>query len=284
MPEARIHPATSIGPVHLTVRDLARGVEFYREGLGFQIARRDERVAVLGAGGPELLVLHESAGAARPSRATGLYHFAILVPSRASLAAALAHMSEAGVRLDGASDHSVSEALYLSDPEVNGIEVYRDRPRNEWPISEGRVRMGSAPIDLDALLAEPGGCEARGAGLPADTRIGHIHLAVADLEASRHFYIDVLGFDETGRYGSGALFVSAGGYHHHVAANIWETAGAPPAPEGAAGLEHFTIRVPDAAERDRVAARLNAAGIPFERTEEGVLAKDPAGIGVMIGA
>ena len=271
-----IDPGTSIGAVHLTVRDRARCVTFYRDRLGFQLHGDENDRARLGAGGIDLLVLHESPTAARPGRATGLYHFAILVSSRAGLARSLARLITTRTQISGASDHLVSEALYLSDPEGNGIEIYRDRPRSEWPYSEGKVRMASDPIDLSELLAEPGGDEAPEAGLAPDTRIGHVHLRVSDIDEARGFYVDTLGFEETARYGA-ALFMAAGGYHHHIGVNTWESRGAPSPPEGATGLRYFVVRVPDAAELERVASRVRDLGAVVEENSEGILARDPSG-------
>jgi catechol 2,3-dioxygenase len=186
--------------------------------------------------------------------------------------------------LQGAADHLVSEALYLADPEGNGIELYRDRPREEWIRDAGGVRMATDPLDVEALLAEGGAASEPWAGLPEGTRMGHIHLRVAEIPATERFYRDVLGFDLTARYGDSASFFSAGGYHHHIAANTWGSAGAPPLPAGALGLREFTVALPNQAELKRVAARIQAAGIPMDetadgmdKTADGILVKDPAG-------
>ena len=273
---ADIDPAAAIGAVHLTISDLARSIEFYESRLGFQVHRRDDRTAWLGAGGPDLLILSQCETAPRVRATTGLYHFAILVPTRADLARSLRLLVATGTVLQGAADHGVSEALYLADPDGNGIEIYRDRPRAEWPYAGGQLRMGADPIDLDALLGETTEADRQGR-LAAGTVIGHVHLHVARLEDAERFYVGILGFQLTQRYGPSALFVSAGGYHHHVGLNTWAGVGAPPPPPGAIGLRHFVVRLPSAAAVEEVAGRLRAASIPIEPAEDGILARDPSG-------
>lgn len=278
-----IHPATSIGAVHLSVRDLERALAFYRERLGFAVQHREASVAHLGAGGPTLLVLVGDADARALRGTSGLYHFAVLLPSRPALAAALRHLAREGTPLQGASDHGVSEALYVADPEGNGIEIYRDRPRAEWPRDGSRIAMATDALDVDDLLAEPAPA-GNGGALPPGTLIGHVHLHVADIAAAEAFYCGVLGFDLTTRYGSSASFVSAGGYHHHVAFNTWAGRGAPSPPPGAAGLRHFEVRLPDQAARELVVERLRAAGVPIRETAGGLLVRDPSGNGVALTA
>ena len=273
---ADIDPAAAIGAVHLTISDLARSIEFYESRLGFQVHRRDDRTAWLGAGGRDLLILSQCETAPRVRATTGLYHFAILVPTRADLSRSLRRLVATGTVLQGAADHGVSEALYLADPDGNGIEIYRDRPRAEWPYAGGQLRMGADPIDLDALLGETTAADREGR-LAAGTVIGHVHLHVARLEDAERFYVGILGFQLTQRYGPSALFVSAGGYHHHVGLNTWAGVGAPPPPPGAIGLRHFVVRLPSAAAVEEVAGRLRAASIPIEPAEDGILARDPSG-------
>ena len=240
-----IDPGARIGAVHLTVADLGRLVSFYEARLGLTVRQRDSRTAWLGAGGPDLLVLHESATARRVPGTTGLYHFAVLVPTRRDLARSLRRLVDTSTTLQGVADHGVSEALYLGDPEGNGIEIYRDRPRADWPVVAGQLRMGTDPLDLDGLLSE---LEAEGPtsteAMPGETTIGHVHLQVADLDAAEQFYAGTLGFELRQRFGRSASFFGAGGYHHHVGANIWAGAGAPPPPPGAPGLDHFEIVLP----------------------------------------
>jgi catechol 2,3-dioxygenase len=269
-----IDAATHIGAVHLTIRDLDRSIRFYEAHLGFSLHRRDDRTAWLGAGGPDLLVLSQCDKAPRVRGTTGLYHFAILVPSRADLARALRRLVETETVMQGAADHLVSEALYLADGDGNGIEIYRDRPRAEWPFVNGQLRMAADPVDFDGLLAEPGGMG--GGGLARGTVIGHVHLHVARLDEAQHFYVDVLGFELMQRYGPSALFVSAGGYHHHIGLNTWAGVGAPPPPPGAIGLQHFDVVLPNEAAVAAIADRVAEAGIPTEPVDLGLLVHDPA--------
>jgi catechol 2,3-dioxygenase len=270
----RIDPAARIGAVHLTISDLGRSVRFYESHVGFVLHRREERTAWLGAGRADLLVLSQSETAPRVRGATGLYHFAILVPSRADLARALRRLVDADTVMQGAADHGVSEALYLADPDGNGIEIYRDRARTEWPSVAGQLRMGADPLDLDGLLAEAR--SGNGAGLAAGTVIGHVHLHVSRLAEAERFYVDVLGLDLMQRYGPSALFVSAGGYHHHIGLNTWAGVGAPPPPPGAIGLRHFDVLLPDAAALLDVERRLTAAAVPIEPAADGFIVRDPS--------
>src|SRR3954449_1115751 len=247
---------TRMGAVRLTVGDLDGVRDFYRDAIGLSEVDRADGVVRLGTNGDSLVELTGNPDAPpRPRGTSGLFHLAILVPTRADLARALQRVAESGWRLSGASDHLVSEALYLSDPEGNGIELYRDRPREEWPVRDGVLQMDTLPLDLDGVLGElrP---EDAGAGMPAGTRIGHVHLNVGDLSAAEAFYFGVLGFDITVRGYPGALFVSAGGYHHHLGLNTGAGEGAPPPPAGSRGLRQFEIRLPSpgalAAEQDRL--------------------------------
>jgi len=198
------------------------------------------------------------------------------MPSRVELARILRHYIQASGRLQGAADHLVSEALYLADPEDNGIELYRDRPRQEWVHDAGGIRMVTDPLDVEGLIAEIEEPAETWPGLPDGARMGHVHLRVADIPAAEHFYHDVLGFHITARYGDSATFFAAGGYHHHIATNIWGSAGAPPPPANAAGLREFHLTLPDQTELKRVAARIFAAGIPMEETVDGIHVRDPS--------
>ena len=272
-----IDPATRIGAVHLTISDLRRSVRFYETHLGFAVHRRTGRTAWLGAGGPDLLILSQCESAPRVRGTTGLYHFAMLVPSRGDLARALRRLVATDTVMQGAADHGVSEALYLADEDGIGIEIYRDRPRDQWPIVDGRLCMGADPVDLDALLEEAGSERAEsGAGLSGGTVIGHVHLHVSRLDAAQAFYVDLLGFELMQRYGPSALFVAAGGYHHHIGLNTWAGVGAPPPPPGAIGLKHFALVLPNAEALGAVAARVRAAGVTPEPIEDGLLIHDPA--------
>jgi catechol 2,3-dioxygenase len=273
---ASIDPATAIGAVHLTISDLDRSIRFYESHLGFTVHDRRDGVARLGAGGPDLLVLSQCQAAPRVRGTSGLYHFAILVPTRVDLARSLRRLVQTDTVMQGFADHGVSEALYLGDPDGNGIEVYRDRPRVEWPYSAGQLSMGVDPLDLDELLAELDHRDDSGEGLSPATTMGHVHLHVAHLPAAEAFYVGLMGFEVMQRYGSGALFVSAGGYHHHVGLNTWAGVGAPPAPPGAIGLRHFVVRLPGESVRSTIVDRVRAAGIAVEAADGGVLVRDPA--------
>jgi catechol 2,3-dioxygenase len=279
-----IHPGTTIGSVHLAVRDLERSVEFYQDRLGFSARQAEGGSVALGVGGPGLVVLWESPGAALVKGTTGLYHFAVLVPSRLQLARTLEHLLDADTRITGASDHLVSEALYLDDPDGNGIEIYRDRPRGEWPHENGELRMATLALDFTGLMSELRGHEQRWTGLPGETTIGHIHLHVSDLDEARHFYGDVLGFEKTTTLGHSALFLSAGGYHHHIGLNTWAGVGAPPPPPGAIGLRHFVVHVPEEAEIHRIAGRAQEAEVAVERSDAGLSFRDPSSNAVIVSA
>jgi catechol 2,3-dioxygenase len=271
-----IAAATRMGAVHLTVADLARSLEYYRESIGLAVLAQEDGRATLGAGTTRLLELVEVPGAQPAPGRTGLFHFALLLPDRVSLARWVAHAVRTRVRLAGASDHYVSEAIYLSDPDRHGIEIYADRPRELW---EGEVaqRMGTDPLDLDGLLGELDDPESAAfEGQPGGTVMGHVHLQVAHIPPSVEFYRDVLGFDLMAEYGGQAAFLSAGGYHHHVGANTWRSGGAgPPAPDAAA-LRRFEIVLPDEAERERIVEHLASAGQPVEQGADGPLARDPS--------
>jgi catechol 2,3-dioxygenase len=270
-----IDPRTSIGAVHLTISDLRRSVRFYETHLGFTVHRRDDRSAWLGAGAADLLILTQCETAPRVRGTTGLYHFAILVPSRADLGRSLRRLVATDTIMQGAADHGVSEALYLADEDGIGIEIYRDRPRDQWPVADGHVRMGADPFDLETLLEEAGRADSA-AGLPPRTVIGHVHLHVSRLDEAQTFYVDLLGFELTQRYGPSALFVAAGGYHHHIGLNTWAGVGAPPPPPGAIGLKHFVVSLPHTAALEAVVSRLSAAGAAPEAVDGGLLIRDPA--------
>jgi catechol 2,3-dioxygenase len=269
---AELAPATTMGAVHLTVADLGRSVDYYRAQIGLEVLAEQKGTAVLGAGDRKLLVLHEEPGARPADGYSGLYHFALLVPGRRDLACWLAHAARERVALTGLSDHAVSEAIYLRDPDGHGIEIYGDRPREQW---EGRVLelMTTIPLDTHDLLSEldDPATEAFD-GLPDGTLMGHVHLRVAEIESTVDFYRDV-GFDLMAQLGRQAAFMAVGGYHHQLGANTWESAGRPQPPPGHANLRHATIVLPDTTERDRVLDRVSGR----RDTESGPMVEDPSG-------
>jgi catechol 2,3-dioxygenase len=274
---AAIAADTTVGPVHLTVADLERSLAYYEQSIGLRVLERGESRAVLGVGGRELLVLVEEHGARPAAGFTGLYHFALLLPRRRQLAAWLAHAARDRVPLVGLSDHFVSEALYLSDPDGHGIEIYWDRPREQW---EGQVadRMTTLPLDVDDLVRElDDPAREPFEGLPDGTVMGHVHLKVADVPEALAFYRDGLGLALMAQLGRRAAFLAAGGYHHHIAVNSWESAGAAAAPAGTAKLRRATVVLPDAAERDHTLARLSAAGYPVGDDGTDAVVVDPSG-------
>ncbi|HEX9068165.1 MAG TPA: VOC family protein [Ktedonobacterales bacterium] len=280
---AKMDPRARIGEVHLTITNLDQSLAYYQDRIGLRLHGRDGAVARMGAGGPDLLVLHENPEARRAPRTTGLYHFAILVPTRRDLGLVIEHIATTRTPLQGVADHLVSEALYLGDPDGNGIEIYRDRPRSEWNYDGSTVRMASDPLDFDGILGElerePGTWD----GLPTGTTIGHVHLEVSRIPETQAFYHDVLGFDVMAQW-HGALFVSAGGYHHHLGLNTWKGVGLPPAPEEAIGLKYFTVELSSQDEVKRVAERVSAAGHPIEWQGETPVARDPSGHRIMLRA
>jgi catechol 2,3-dioxygenase len=268
---ADLPPDTRMGAVHLTVADLDRSLAYYESQIGLRVHAREDGHARLGTGGEDLLVLTEEPGAKPADGYSGLFHFALLVPERIDLARWLAHAARDRVALSGLSDHYVSEAIYLRDPDHHGIEIYADRSRELW---EGQVglRLTTLPLDTNDLLStledplsEPFD------GLAGGTVMGHVHLCVADVEQAVDYYRDRVGFGLMAQLGDQAAFLSAGGYHHHLGANTWQSAGRPYAPEGYARLTQMTIVLPDEAARDALAERLG-----------GSEALDPSGIPIAL--
>lgn len=271
---AEIPADTRLGAVHLTVADLDRSVDYYAQEIGLAVRERGEDRAALGTGGEDLLVLVEEPGAEPADGFSGLYHFALLVPERADLARWLVHAARDRVQLVGMSDHFVSEALYLRDPDRHGIEIYADRPRELWA---GQVwqRMTSLPLDADDLVSvldDPESAEFD--GLPQGTMMGHVHLRVSEVAPTVAFYGDALGFALMAQLGAHAAFLSAGGYHHHLGANTWESAGAAQAPSGYASLRHATLVLPNAESRDELVVR---GGGAVGEVDGAPVIRDPSG-------
>ena len=273
-------PETHIGAVHLSVTNLTGTSAFYRDVLGFRGGERDGAMRLSASGEPPHdLVLHPAPAGAARLRTAGLYHVAILLPSRAHLAQGLRRLIDAGAPIEGASDHAVSEAVYLHDPEGNGIEIYADRSRDRWPVRGGSLEMTTKALDLEDLFRSGTG---RWQGMPPGTRIGHIHLRVNDLARAEEFYAGILGFEVMLRGYPGALFLAAGGYHHHIGLNTW--AGVlPPVDPAGPGLRYFTVQVPDAQAREAAVSRARAAGVDRKPADAGgILLHDPDGIAVVL--
>jgi catechol 2,3-dioxygenase len=260
------------------VTDIDRMTGFYRDAIGLeQMDVSDDQVR-LGLDGRALIELIDRPGSTpRPYGTTGLFHLAVVVPNRVELARAIRRVVDAGWGFTGASDHLVSEAMYLDDPEGNGIEIYRDRPRDQWRESNGQLEMATLPLDIDGVLGELSEDAAAPGPMATGTRMGHVHLQVAELVETEEFYVGKLGFEVTVRGYPGALFVSAGGYHHHLGLNTWAGPGAPPAPSGSRGLRSFEIVVPDAAELARIEKRLELTGTEMTRHGDGLQVPDPSG-------
>jgi len=274
-------PCTYVGQVSLKVRDLDRALRFYRDVIGFKVLTQTGASATLTADGRTALLTVERPEDAAPKqgRTTGLYHFALLLPTRADLARIVKHFARIGLRF-GSSDHLVSEALYLSDPDGNGIEIYRDRDPSEWNWKRGEVEMAVDPLDFRDLVGL--GDDKPWDGLPVGTLMGHIHLHVSELGPAERFYADGLGFEVVNRFGSQALFLSTGGYHHHIGLNTWNGVGAPRPAANSVGLRSFTLIYPDEAARER--AVLNLRNLGAEVTEQGgaFAASDPSGNRILL--
>ncbi len=274
----RLPESTRLGPVRLQVADLERSVAFYEGTLGLRTLRRDGSRAELAAHGDEATIVElREHPAARPMAGRGrlgLFHFAILLPDRASLGRFVRHLAERGIRA-GAGDHLVSEAFYLQDPDGLGIEVYADRPREMWRRIGRELMVATDPVDVDALLRVAG--DARWTGMPAGTTIGHVHLHVGDIDGAAAFFSEALGFDRmTWRY-PGALFLGAGGYHHHLGTNTWAGAGAKPPADDDARLLEWTVELPDASTVAAAERSLSGAGHPADREGGDLVTRDPWG-------
>ncbi len=281
-----IHPQTGIGYVSLTVANLDNQIQFYEKALGFKVHWRKEKQAGLGAGGADLLILNETPDLKKYRGVTGLYHFAVLFPNRRELAIAMARLFALKVR-NSPTDHIMTKTTYLDDPEGNGIELYCESPEDgTWTMKDGKYETrradgswsdGREPLDVEALFKHLTEEDRLDSPIPPETKMGHIHLHVRDIPEALDFYHSILGFDVMGHAKEFQMaFVSAGGYHHHIGLNTWQGVGAPPPPDDAVGLRHFTVDLPNQPALDEVIARVNAAGIPSNQTDEGLLLLDPS--------
>lgn len=266
-------PMTFARNVNLKVQNLERSLLFYKEVVGFKVLEQTERTASLTADGKTVLLNLDQPEDIVPKtgRTTGLYHFALLLPERADLANIVQHFSEIGLRI-GSSDHLVSEALYFSDPDGNGIEIYTDRPASDWNWTNNEVNMAVDPLDFNDLLSVKR--DHPWIGLPAQTVMGHIHLHVSELAKTEEFYTKGLGFDVVCRYGSQALFISTGKYHHHIGLNTWNGVGAPPPAANRTGMKSYTLMLPSQEKRIEIVERLKEIGAPVTK---GFMTEDPSG-------
>lgn len=292
--EFSIHPATKIGYVSLTVASLENQVEFYQKVLGFQLHWREGNKAGLGAGGADLLRLTEEPNLKKYRRVTGLYHFAVLFPDQRELARAVARLFALKYR-NHPTDHIMTKTTYLDDPEGNGIELYAESPEDGiFKIengdfvtrrADGSLSDGREPLDVDVLFSHLKEDDRLDVSVPPETRVGHVHLHVRNVQEAVGFYHGVIGFDVMGISSTfQAAFVSAGGYHHHLGLNAWQGEGAPPPPADAVGLRFFTVKLPDQEALDEVVQRVEKAGIPANQIEDGLLVYDPSQNGVLLAA
>jgi len=279
-PAVALPPEARIGRVAIRVDDAERVIPFYRDAVGCAVDRDGDTVSLHAGDGRELVRLVEDPNAGpRPRTAAGLFHVAIRLPDRKGLGDALARLRGSSFELAGASDHLVSEALYLTDPAGNGVELYRDRPRDTWTRPrEGQVEMDTLPLDVESLAEAGTGAAIE--RLPDGTDVGHVHLEVSDLDASTAFYRDGLGFALTTDEYPGARFLAAGGYHHHVGLNVWNRRSTPVGDHE--GLDWFEVVLPDAESREAVLAWLTDAGHDRRADRDVPTAIDPDGLGVRL--
>ena len=275
-------PNTYVGHVNIKVQDLDRSLTFYQEVLGFQILEQTDKTVKLTTDGKTSVLSIEQPENVVPKqgKTTGLYHFALLLPKRSDLADIVHHFMNIGIQY-GSSDHLVSEALYLADPDGNGIEIYIDRDPSEWTWSNGEVAMAVDPLNFEDLLSERK--QQSWKGLPAGTVMGHIHLHVSELKKTEEFYSKGLGFEVVNRYGNQALFISTGKYHHQIALNTWAGVGAPTPPENSVGLESFTIVLADEAARNTIIAQLKSIGASVTEENDSFITYDPSGNRIYLG-
>lgn len=270
-------PTTFVGHVKIKVENLVRSLNFYQEVIGFNVLEQTDTSAKLTTDGKTSILSLEQPANVRPKqgRTTGLYHFAILLPKKSDLANIVAHFVKKGIKF-GSSDHLVSEALYLNDPDGNGVEIYIDREPSEWNWKGEEVAMTVDPLDFKNLVTHliPG---KSWQGMPIGTVIGHIHLHVSELKKTEEFYVKGLGFDVVNRYGGQALFLSSGKYHHHIGVNTWNGIGAPNPPENSTGLQFFTLILPNEDARKQVVSNLKKIGANVKEENNKFITQDPSG-------
>jgi catechol 2,3-dioxygenase len=290
--EFSIHPQTQMGAISLTVANLDNQLEFYQRVMGFKLHWREGNKAGLGSGGTDLLLLTEESNLKKYRGVTGLYHVAYLFPNRRELAIAVARLFALKYP-NSPTDHIMTKTTYLDDIEGNGIELYAESPEDgTWTFKDGKFESyrkdgswsdGREALDLEELFSHLTEEDKLDVSVPPEVRIGHVHLHVRDVDEAVNFYHGIIGFDVMGIAKTfQAAFVSAGGYHHHLGLNTWQGVGAPPPPPDAVGLRYFTIDLPDQKAYDEVVARVDAAGIPSNQTEAGLLLHDPSQNGVIL--
>lgn len=273
-------PNTYVTNVEIKVSDLQRSLTYYQEVIGFKVLQQESHKATLTADGKTALLTIVQPGTVEEKTrfTTGLYHFALLLPSRRDLANVISHFHKNGVYF-GASDHDVSEALYLSDPDKNGIEIYADRPEDKWTWHSNQVHMVTEPLNIQSILAEGNDTWS---GLPTGTVMGHIHLSVSNLTEAEEFYTRGLGFDIVTRYGTQALFISTGRYHHHIGLNTWYSENAPKLGEHQVGLKTFSLRLDNEQQVATMKENLRAIGAPVTDIAGGFQTEDPAGNKILL--
>ncbi|MGM7723134.1 VOC family protein [Metabacillus sp. Hm71] len=269
------HPNTYVSEVHLKISNLENSIQFYKEIIGLKVLNKSDKVAQLTADGKTTLIVLEEINhpVRNTGRKTGLYHLALLLPNRSELANVLYHLLKTGYPLQGASDHLVSEAIYLGDPDGNGIEIYADRPEDSWKKTDGTIEMATHPLDAENLLSKRS--NEPFSGLPVKTIMGHIHLQVSSIKESEEFY-QALGFRAVNRYGLQALFISTGGYHHHIGLNTWQSAGASAPAENEVGLKTFTVTFPSEDERKASIENLVKLGAEITHNDNHQITYDPS--------
>lgn len=274
-------PNVFVGQVNLKVQDLNRSLAFYQEIIGFKILNQSGTKANLTADGKTTLLSIEQLEKAEPKKnnTTGLYHFALLLPERSDLVSIVNHFAAMNLRI-GSADHLVSEALYLSDPDGNGIEIYIDRDPSTWSWRDGSVAMTTDPLNFSDLMSS--GQPKTWSGLPAGTLMGHIHLHVSKLNEAEQFYTQGLGFEVVNRYGAQALFISTGQYHHHIGLNTWAGIGAPPPSSHSVGLQSYTLVFPNEEARNHIISRLNNIGAPVHEENDYFVTADPSGNQILL--